>query len=106
MPILQVRDCPQALYDGLRQRAEREHRSIAQQCVVAVEQHLEHEQPMQLASDNTGSSTPSAQAKRGAILDRAASRAQRGQKNALVQSDIPDGLDDFAAIVREIRDNR
>lgn len=40
MPALQVRDFPDKLYVELRQRAEQEHRSIAQQTIVAVESYL------------------------------------------------------------------
>lgn len=40
MPALQVRDLPQDLYDKLKYRAEKEHRSLAQQTIVAIEEHL------------------------------------------------------------------
>ncbi len=40
MPALQVRDLPQDLYDGLHDLAEHEHRSMAQETVVAIEKHL------------------------------------------------------------------
>lgn len=41
MPALQVRDFPEDLYEKLKACAEREHRSIAQQTVVAVEQMVQ-----------------------------------------------------------------
>ena len=40
MPALQIRDLPQSTYDELKLRAEREHRSMAQQATVAIEEHL------------------------------------------------------------------
>lgn len=40
MPALQVRDLPQDLYDDLQIRATKEHRSMAQQTIVALEDHL------------------------------------------------------------------
>ena len=40
MPALQIRDLPQGTYDALKLRAEREHRSMAQQATVAIEEHL------------------------------------------------------------------
>ena len=43
MPALQVRDLPQDLYDKLKYRAEREHRSLAQQTIVAIEEHVTRE---------------------------------------------------------------
>lgn len=41
MPVLQVRDFPEELYERLRLCAEANRRSIAQQTVVAVEQMLD-----------------------------------------------------------------
>ena len=41
MPLLQVRDCPEDLYLELKDRAAREHRSIGQQTIVALESYLE-----------------------------------------------------------------
>lgn len=40
MPAFQIRDLPECLYDELRLRAQMEHRSMAQQATVAIEQHL------------------------------------------------------------------
>ena len=40
MPALQIRELPQGTYDALKLRAEREHRSMAQQATVAIEEHL------------------------------------------------------------------
>ncbi len=37
MPALQVRDFPEDLYEKLKEVAAREHRSVAQQTIVAVE---------------------------------------------------------------------
>ena len=41
MPALQIRDLPQGTYDALKWRAEREHRSLAQEATVAIERHLQ-----------------------------------------------------------------
>ena len=41
MPALQVRDFPDDLYEQLKASAASQHRSIAQQTIVAVEQMLE-----------------------------------------------------------------
>ena len=40
MPALQVRDFPATLYDELKECAARNHRSIAQQTIIAVEEML------------------------------------------------------------------
>ena len=44
MPALQVRDFPDDLYDQLKAYAASQHRSMAQQVIVAVEQMLAHPQ--------------------------------------------------------------
>ena len=43
MPALQVRDFPEDLYEELKECADRNHRSIAQQTIVAVEEMLERQ---------------------------------------------------------------
>lgn len=42
MPALQVRDFPDELYEQLKAYAASQHRSVAQQTIVAVEQMLAH----------------------------------------------------------------
>ena len=42
MPPLQVRDMPQELYDSFKHITELEHRSLAQQTIVALEYYLEN----------------------------------------------------------------
>jgi hypothetical protein len=42
MPALQVRDFPAELYSCLRDCAKREHRSISQQTIIAVREHLDN----------------------------------------------------------------
>ena len=44
MPALQVRDFPDDLYEQLKAYAASQHRSMAQQVIVAVEQMLAHPQ--------------------------------------------------------------
>jgi uncharacterized protein involved in propanediol utilization len=41
MPILQVRDLPQHIYDALREQAKVERRSLAQQAVIVLERGLD-----------------------------------------------------------------
>ncbi|GHV17334.1 hypothetical protein FACS189493_4760 [Spirochaetia bacterium] len=40
MPLLQVGDCPEDIYERISMMAHREHRTIAQQALVLVEQGL------------------------------------------------------------------
>ena len=42
MPILQVRDVPQELYEKLRYLAEKEHRSLAQETIVLLNESVDH----------------------------------------------------------------
>lgn len=58
MPALQVRDFPATLYDELKECAARNHRSIAQQTIIAVEEMLAE-----------ASSPSSARAERGLSRD-------------------------------------
>ena len=51
MRPLQVRDFPDVLYAELRERAKREHRSIAQQTIVAVETYLQGQKGLARTSD-------------------------------------------------------
>jgi hypothetical protein len=47
MPLLQVRDIPQELYDELSRVAEAEHRSIAQETIVLLKKALDFRQERQ-----------------------------------------------------------
>ena len=40
MALLQVRNCPDSLYDALKSKAARERRSLAQQTVIELERAL------------------------------------------------------------------
>lgn len=59
MPALQVRDFPQELYDELRDCAARNHRSIAQQTIVCVEEEIRRSKAVAAqkdAGDSSGNS--------------------------------------------------
>ena len=77
MPALQIRDLPQGTYDALKLRAEREHRSLAQQAE-------EEERQARIA-------------KRKALF---------AEIDAAPKIDIPDDFPTSAEIVRELRDSR
>lgn len=40
MPTIQIREVPEHIYDALRERAQRERRSLAQQAIVTLERGL------------------------------------------------------------------
>jgi hypothetical protein len=41
MPILQVRELPEPIYNKLKQKAKREHRSLSQQAIIELATALE-----------------------------------------------------------------
>ena len=94
MPTLQVRDLEQDLYDRLCAVAKREHRSIAQQTVVFIEQGLD------------GHMRTKPQWK----IDEEERIAQRRELlQSLCKRPLcvdPDGFPSAAELVREDRDNR
>jgi len=47
MPMLQIRNLPEAVYAQLRHRAAQEHRSLAQQATVLIERALGRQPEMQ-----------------------------------------------------------
>ena len=99
MPALQIRDLPQGLYDELKLRAEREHRSLAQQATVAIEQHL------RLVPSVEQSTRPLTEeeecqarvAKRKAIFARI---------DAMPKVETPEDFPTPEKIIRELRDSR
>ena len=99
MPALQIRDLPQGLYDELKLRAEREHRSLAQQATVAIEQHL------RLVPSVEHSTRPLTEeeecqarvAKRKAIFARI---------DAMPKVEIPEDFPDVVEIIHEGREER
>lgn len=70
MPALQVRDFPDELYVQLKECADNEHRSIAQQTIVAVEEMLRAR--ASAAERREGGSAPAGVEAQDALADRVA----------------------------------
>lgn len=70
MPALQVRDFPDELYAQLKECADNEHRSIAQQTIVAVEEMLRARAAA--AEQRECDSAPVDAARQDALVDRVA----------------------------------
>lgn len=70
MPALQVRDFPDGLYAQLKECADREHRSIAQQTIVAVEEMLRARAVA--AEQREGSAVPVGAEAQDALVERLA----------------------------------
>lgn len=94
MPLLQVRDCPEGLYDELRACAEAERRTIAQQNIVILEKYLHPERTVGVADSSTREARA---AKKRAVFQRI-----KAMGPVTVPSDFPDA----AALIREDRDAR
>ena len=91
MPALQVRDCPDDLYEKLRLCAASEDRSMAQQTLHIVREYLrEHADEPQGASRSEAS-------RREAVFTKV---------DALPRIKNADGDIDIPAVVREMRDER
>lgn len=101
MPSVQVKEFPQGLYDELKAYAETQHRSMAQQLIVAAEQMMNR---VSAAGANAGSRPPEnaetaeAQraeriAKRTAVFARIDASIERARSNGLWKDEGPDSVD-------------
>lgn len=102
MPALQVRDFPPDLYTQLKERAEQEHRSVAQQTIVAIESYLQQ----QLAPEQR----PLAVIQGGGLTGDLA-RAQKRQRlyariNGFPKVENPEDFPDEAELLRQCREER
>lgn len=75
MPALQVRDFPEDLYGRLKVYAEKNHRSVAQQTIVAVEQMLDQ--------DAFASKDPSVSSEESAFQPRVIARPSRTVRESI-----------------------
>lgn len=118
MPALQVRDLPPQVYEDLKACAEEEHRSIAQQALVAIEDYLarrKREKEVQAVVDAAIPSVPKPwePGYRDWQRSRAAAQARLERRrevfariDARTPFDVPDDFPSVEEIVREMRDER
>lgn len=99
MPALQIRDLPQGLYDELKLRARREHRSLAQQATVAIGQHLRMVPP----AEQPARQLTEEDERRARIAKRKATFAWI---DAMPKVEIPEDFPDVAEIIHEGREGR
>lgn len=107
MPALQVREFPDELYDELKEYAASQHRSMAQQVIVAVEQMLACDKGAQ-AGELRYASPPFA-----ATVDTEAERAARAKRREELfrqaeeeRADLPKDLPSAVEMLRRVRDER
>jgi hypothetical protein len=113
MPALQVRDFPPDLYEELRKRAKQEHRSLSQQTVVAIREHISRPLPQRQTpeSEPPSGDTPVYQQRRDKQQDEISARIERRKQifadiSARPKPVIPEGFPTIEEIVREMRDSR
>ena len=111
MPALQVRDFPDDLYERLKEYAADQHRSVAQQTIVAVEQMLARADEPGYHWDGERLRCPRP---RYFDFDTEAARAERAKRRKelfaeirkLPKFDVPDGFPDAAEMIRQDREER
>ncbi|MCL2826441.1 MAG: argininosuccinate lyase [Eggerthellaceae bacterium] len=96
MPALQVRNFPEDLYEQLRVCAQQEHRSIAQQTIVAVQWYLKNKV--------AGSSHAQRTSADDDYLERR--RKVFEEIDSMPYFEVPEGFPTTAELIREDRDNR
>ena len=103
MASLQVREFPPDLYVRLKERARDEHRSISQQTIVAIQEHLGEG-----ASALVASTQPERCLAEDAPTETRIAKRKRlfAELEAMPKATIPDGFPSPAEIVREMRDSR
>lgn len=121
MPALQVRDFPDELYEQLKACAAKEHRSVAQQTIVAVEQMISNKQSGQdsatacssLAAYDSASAASPSHKPLYLEFDTEAARAARIKKRKELMKrinetrvELPPNFPDPVDMVREVREER
>lgn len=112
MPALQVRDFPDDLYEQLKAYAASQHRSIAQQTIVAVEQMLEAADAQHYWDGHDLHRLE--RRPRYSDFDTEAKRAVRIEKrkelfaeiDKLPKFDVPDDFPDTVELIRQGREER
>ena len=104
MPALQIRDLPQGTYDALKWRAEREHRSMAQEATVAIERHLQlvPGEPQMMGYDRRALTEEEERRARIAKRERIFAEIH----DILGRAEIPDDFPDPVEIIHEGRRER
>lgn len=100
MPALQVRDLPQDVYEGLKDCARNEHRSLAQQTIRAVEEMLARRESAEGDEGPLVVALDSLQARQDRIARRKALFARIEQH----ASELPENLPSVQELTRASRD--
>ena len=119
MPPLQVRDLPNHIYEPFKRMAELEHRSLAQQTIVALEHYLEDHEIVngKVVDKRAAAPAPFVPFERDGItymVDPNETPEQRKARLAelferidkLPKLDIPDDFPSVVDMIREMREER
>ena len=115
MPALQVREFPDELYDELKEYAASQHRSMAQQVIVAVEQMLACDEGAQAGEPRAcaAGALRYASPPFAATVDTEAERAARAKRREELfrqaeeeRADLPKDLPSAVEMLRQVRDER
>ena len=111
-----MRDLPQNLYDDLQQRAVREHRSMAQQTIVALEEHLQRGRRREYQPDGTDDAFAQPDVvpawsdgdarERQARAERKRELLERIRERAASADEPPVAAATVVQLVRDMRDER
>ena len=109
MPALQVRDFPDDLYEQLKAYAASQHRSIAQQTIVAVEQMLEAADAQHYWDGHDLHRLERrpryfTEAKRAARIEKR--KELFAEIDKLPKFDVPDDFPDTVELIRQGREER
>lgn len=104
MPALQVRDFPDHMYEELKAAAQRDHRSIAQQTIYAVEQYLKAQRRGVEEQDTWTNRTKQAEDERQERIKKREALFEKLSK--MPPHEVPEGFPSAAELIREDRDNR
>lgn len=119
MPPLQVRDMPQDLYESFKEITELEHRSLAQQTIVALEYYLKNHEIRdgKVVEKNTTARQPFVPFERDGVTymtdpnetpeeRKARLTALFDHINSLPKLNLPEGFPSVVEMLREEREAR
>lgn len=104
MAYLQVRDFPEDLHEQLRILAKKEHRSVSQQTIVAIEECVNRAFERARPIDVSGTGVPHRSNRDGSYLERRKKVFERIKNTP--KFDVPDDFPSITEIIHEGRAER
>ncbi len=104
MAYLQVRDFPEDLHEQLRQLAKKEHRSVSQQTIVAIKEHIAQAADRAMKHQVASADAPAEKVGDVNYLERRRKVFERVA--VLPKIEIPEGFPSVVEIIHEGRAER